>query len=100
MCGTVAGCDGGGRIIFHSAAYEKEHLQVSSSKPEMLLFNFLCLCSVFFFVFWISFASKIRNNDQGVKTQISFNIFCRFDIVIQHSLQCQNCQNKNKISKQ
>lgn len=53
-----------------------------------------------FFVFWISFASKIRNNDQGVKTQISFNIFCRFDIVIQHSPQCQNCQNKNKISKQ
>lgn len=53
-----------------------------------------------FFVFWISFASKIRNNDQGVKTHISFNIFCRFDIVIQHSLQCQNCQNKNKISKQ
>ena len=39
-------------------------------------------------------------NNRVVKTQISFNIFCRFDIVIQHSLQCQNCQSKNKISKQ
>ena len=79
---------------------KKEHLQVSSSKPEMLLFNFLCLCSVFSSSSGFLFASKIQNNDQGVKTQISFNIFCRFDIVIQHSLQCQNCQSKNKISKQ
>lgn len=100
MCGTAAGCDGGGRIIFHSAAYEKGASPGFKFETGDAPFNFLCLCSVFSSSSGFLFASKIQNNDQGVKTQISFNIFCRFDIVIQHSLQCQNCQNKNKISKQ